>query len=213
MSQPELQIDGFAGGGGASSAVEAATGRSPDVAINHDEEALAVHALNHPNTEHLDGDIWDFRIGDYCRGRPVGLIWLSPSCTDFSHCRGNLPMDAQKRALPFVAVRWLRETRARLCIVENVPAMERMGRLDSNGRPDPRFIGHTYATWLGKIRALGYQVEARTLVASDYGAGTSRERLFIVARNDGQPICWPRSGGLGRRLHGLVDASTFGLRC
>ena len=186
-----MVIDCFAGAGGASTGLSQALGRDPDVAINHDDIALRTHAANHPKTLHLCGDIWDAKPRDLARGRDVDLVWLSPSCTHFSRARGGKPSSPQLRALPWVGVRFAREVKPRLLVCENVVEMKSWGRLNPDGSAHPRFIGHTYATWLGKLRAAGYQVDTRTLRSCDYGAPTTRERLFIVARRDGAPE-WPR---------------------
>jgi DNA (cytosine-5)-methyltransferase 1 len=185
-----IVIDGFAGGGGASTGIERA-GVRVDVAINHDPEALAMHAANHPETRHLCGDIWDAAPKDIAGGRRVALAWLSPTCTHFSRAKGGPLKDAKIRSLAWVAIRWARDVRPSVICLENVSEFQTWGRLLADGTVDPRFVGHTFATWLGKLRALGYQVEMRELVAADYGAPTVRRRLFIIARCDGLPIVWP----------------------
>lgn len=189
-SERELVVDSFAGGGGASVGIEAALGRPVDVAINHDPEAIAMHAANHPGTRHYCEDVWAVDPREACAGRPVGLAWFSPECTHFSRARGTGPLKRQSRSLAWVVVRWAREVRPRVLALENVEEFASWGPLD-DGRPDKARAGETFRAWLAELRALGYAVEWRSLVAADYGAPTVRRRLYLVARCDGAPIAWP----------------------
>ncbi len=186
-----LIIDGFAGGGGASLGIEMALGRSPDIAINHDPEAVAMHAGNHPNARHFCGDVWDVEPAKVCDGRPVDLAWFSPNCTHFSKAKGGKPRDAKIRALAWVVVRWARAVRPRVICLENVEEFADWGPLHADGSAIASKKGLTFRIWLGKLKAAGYVVEMRELRASDYGAPTTRKRLFVIARCDGQPIVWP----------------------
>jgi DNA (cytosine-5)-methyltransferase 1 len=191
-----LIVDLFAGGGGASLAIETALGRSPDIAVNHDPEAVAMHAANHPATRHLCGDVWDVRPRQVCDGRPVELLWASPDCTFHSKARGGKPFRDPKsavgrRGLAWVVTRWARDVRPRVICLENVEEFEDWGPLGEDGRPDPARRGLTFRRWVGTLKAAGYAVEWRELRACDYGAPTSRKRLFLVARSDGLPIVWP----------------------
>jgi len=187
----DLIVDNFAGGGGASLGIEWALGRSPDVAINHDEEAIAMHAANHPGTRHLCGDVWDVAPKAACVGRPVALAWFSPDCKHFSRAKGTKPVEKRIRGLAWVVVRWAKTVRPRVIILENVEEFADWGPLLDDNRPDPARKGLTFRRWWGSLVAAGYQVEMRQLRASDYGAPTSRNRLFIIARSDGGPIVWP----------------------
>lgn len=193
----ELVIDNFAGGGGASLGIEWALGRSPDVAVNHDPEAVAMHAANHPDTRHLCGDVWDVKPREVCGGRPVGLAWFSPDCTHHSKAKGGKPRDKGKaeksRGLAWVVVRWANDVKPRVIILENVEEFEDWGPLTADGRPDKQRKGLTFRRWLGCLKSAGYEVELRQLRAADYGAPTTRKRLFIIARCDGQPIVWPEA--------------------
>jgi len=187
----EMIVDGFAGGGGASLGIEQALGRSPDVAINHDPDAIAIHAANHPRTHHLCGDIWDAAPRKVTHGRPVGLLWISPDCKHHSRAKGGKPRDKGIRALAWVAVRWAREVRPRIICCENVLEFQDWGPLLPDGMPDPAKRGWTFRRWIGSLQAAGYAVEWRELRACDYGAPTIRKRLFLIARCDGEPIVWP----------------------
>jgi len=199
----ELVVDNFAGGGGASLGIEWALGRSPDIAVNHDPEAIAMHQANHPTTRHLCGDVWDVNPRQVCGGKPVGLAWFSPDCTHHSRAKGGKPRDKAKaeksRALAWVVVRWARDVKPRVILLENVSEFADWGPLIDGGRPDKARRGLTFRRWKGQLEAAGYVVESRELRAHDYGAPTTRKRLFIIARSDGLPIVWPEpTHGPGR---------------
>jgi DNA (cytosine-5)-methyltransferase 1 len=188
----EIIVDNFAGGGGASTGIELATGRSVDIAINHDPAAIAMHRANHPETEHYCESVWDVDPREVTRGQPVGLCWFSPDCKHFSKAKGGKPKDKNIRGLAWVAVRWAATVRPRVIILENVEEFVTWGPLDKNGYPDPKQKGRTFKTFVNALRRQGYQVEWRELRACDYGAPTIRKRLFLIARCDGRPIVWPK---------------------
>lgn len=189
---PRMIVDSFAGGGGASTGIEAALGRSPDVAINHSTAALALHAANHPETLHLDSNIWDVRPIEVTRGRPVGLLWASPDCKHFSKAKGGAPKDRNIRDLAWVIVRWMEEVRPDVVAMENVEEFRTWGPIDNEGQPIPEFTGQTFDDWCRRIRRAGYRMQWRELRACDYGAPTIRKRFFMIARRDGRPIRWPK---------------------
>lgn len=189
----ELIVDSFAGGGGASMGIEMALGRSPDIAINHDAEALSMHARNHPETRHLAHDIWKVDPTAATRGQPVGLMWASPDCKHFSKAKGGKPVSKNNRDLAWVVVRWARQVRPRVIILENVEEFRSWGPLGADGMPCPRRRGQTFDAWVKRLERLGYRVEWRELRACDYGAPTIRKRLFLIARRDGRPIVWPEA--------------------
>jgi DNA (cytosine-5)-methyltransferase 1 len=186
-----LVVDLFAGGGGASVGIEAALGRYVDIAINHDPIALAVHKTNHPDTTHLEADIWEVRPIDATGGHPVDLLWASPDCTHFSVAKGAKPRSQNIRSLAWAVVRWAKAVRPAVICLENVQEFRGWGPLDAEGRPDKSRMGQTFKAWSTRLRNLGYQVDHRLLDASVYGAPTRRRRLFLVGRRDGQPIRWP----------------------
>lgn len=200
MRPGEIIVDSFAGGGGASLGISWALGRSPDVAINHDREAIALHAANHPDSLHLSEDIWQVDPVKVCRGRPVGLMWLSPDCKHFSKAKGGKPVSKKIRGLAWVAVRWAAAVRPRVIVLENVEEFQTWGPvLVETGRPCPERKGKTFRAFIRRLQRLGYVVEWRELRACDYGAPTIRKRLFLIARCDGQPIVWPEpTHGKGR---------------
>lgn len=196
----ELIIDNFAGGGGASLGIEMALGRGPDIAVNHDPQAVAMHAANHPDTLHLCQDVWDVDPVEVCAGRPVGLAWFSPDCTHFSRAKGGKPVDRKRRCLADIVIKWARAVRPAVIALENVSEFMEWGGLLPDGRPDPAQKGLEFRRWMADLRACGYEVELRELTACDYGAPTSRKRLFVIARCDGRPIVWPTpTHGKGRQ--------------
>jgi len=129
MRPPELIIDSFAGGGGASLGIAQALGRAPDVAINHDQAAIAMHAANHPETRHFTEDVWKVSPRKVTRGRPVGLLWASPDCKHFSRAKGGKPVEKRIRSLAWVVIKWAAEASPRLIILENVREFEDWGPL------------------------------------------------------------------------------------
>jgi DNA (cytosine-5)-methyltransferase 1 len=187
----DLIVDLFAGGGGASTGIEAALGRPVDIAINHDPVALAVHCANHPQTRHLEADVWEAVPRKVTGGRRVALLWLSPDCRHFSNAKGDVPRSKGVRSLAWVGVRWARETRPAVICLENVQEFLTWGPLGTDSRPDKARAGQTFRRWKRELENLGYVVEHRLLDASHYGAPTRRRRLFVIARCDGQPIVWP----------------------
>jgi DNA (cytosine-5)-methyltransferase 1 len=185
-------IDSFAGGGGASTGIEMALGRSPDVAINHSAAALALHAANHPETLHLDSNIWDVAPREVTKGKHVGLLWASPDCKHFSKAKGGAPKDRNIRDLAWVIVRWMEEVKPDVVAMENVEEFRTWGPIDNEGQPIPEFIGQTFNDWCRRIRKAGYRLQWKELRACDYGAPTIRKRFFMIARRDGRPIVWPK---------------------
>ena len=186
----EIIVDNFAGGGGASTGIELATGRVVDIAINHDPDAILMHRTNHPHTMHYQASVWDVDPVEVCRGRPVGLAWFSPDCKHFSKAKGGKPVDKNIRGLAWIVLRWAGTVRPRVIILENVEEFQTWGPV-RRGHPVKSKAGQTFRKWLGQLEALGYAVEWRELVAADYGAPTTRKRFFLVARSDGRPIIWP----------------------
>ena len=187
----ELIVDNFAGGGGASTGIELATGRVVDIAINHDPAAILMHQTNHPHTEHYRDSVWNVDPVKLCRGRPVGLAWFSPDCKHFSKAKGKALVDRGIRGLAWIVLKWAGTVRPRVIILENVEEFVTWGPV-RKGKPVKKKAGQTFDKWLSQIKALGYEVEYKTLVAADYGTPTSRKRLFLIARCDGKPIVWPQ---------------------
>lgn len=188
----ELIIDNFAGGGGASTGIELALGRHVDLAINHDKEAVALHAANHPQTKHFCEDVFKIDPREVTGDRPVGLAWFSPDCKHFSKAKGGKPRSKKIRGLAWIVVKWAAIKRPRVIILENVEEFQDWGPLLKDGSPCPERKGKTFRNWIARLTNLGYQVEWRELRACDYGAPTIRKRLYLIARCDGRPIMWPK---------------------
>lgn len=194
----ELIIDSFAGGGGASVGIEMALGRSPDVAINHDADAIRMHTVNHPDTLHLNSNIYHVDPRAVRPGEPIGLFWASPDCTHHSKAKGGKPIRFEgqnSRDLAWVIVQWATYRRPRVIAMENVEEWKGWGPLiacaDGKLRPCPERKGRTFERWKAALRKLGYRIGMRELRGCDYGAPTIRKRLFVIARCDGEPIVWP----------------------
>jgi DNA (cytosine-5)-methyltransferase 1 len=195
----EIIVDNFAGGGGASTGIEQATGRSVDIAINHDPDAIAMHKTNHPTTEHYAESVWDINPRDVVKGRAVALVWLSPDCKHFSKAKGGKPVEKKIRGLAWVAVRWAATVKPRVIMLENVEEFQTWGPLNGD-KPCQKRKGRTFKSFINALKRQGYQVDWKELRACDYGAPTIRKRLFLIARRDGQPITWPKP------THGAPDS-------
>lgn len=191
MIHGELIVDNFAGGGGASTGIELATGYSVDIAINHDPEAIRMHKVNHPNTEHYCENVWAVDPVKACNGHPVGLAWFSPDCKHFSKAKGGKPKDKNIRGLAWVALRWAGLVRPRVIMLENVEEFKTWGPLNRRHHPIKSKQGRTFEKFVQQLTDLGYEVQFKELVAADYGAPTMRKRFFMIARCDGKPIIWP----------------------
>lgn len=191
MINGELIVDNFAGGGGASTGIELATGYSVDIAINHDPEAIKMHKANHPNTKHYCENVWAVDPVKACDGHPVGLAWFSPDCKHFSKAKGGKPKDKNIRGLAWVACRWAGLVRPRVIMLENVEEFKTWGPLNRGHHPIKSKQGKTFEKFVQQLNDLGYEVQFKELIAADYGAPTMRKRFFMIARCDGKPIVWP----------------------
>lgn len=192
-------FDNFAGGGGASTGIEQALGVPVDVAINHDLLAIAMHRANHPDTLHYCQSVWRADPQDVLaasirrRPRVAGerlFAWFSPDCKHFSKAKGGAPVRKEIRDLAWVVVVWAKRVRPDVIMLENVEEFQTWCPL-VDGQPDFSRKGETFRAWVRELKKLGYKVEWRELRACDYGAPTTRKRLFVVARCDGRPIVWP----------------------
>lgn len=220
----EIVVDNFAGGGGASTGIEIAIGRSVDIAINHDPAAIAMHKANHPTTKHYTEDVFKVNPTEACAGHPVALAWFSPDCKHHSKAKGGKPVSRKIRGLAWVAVKWAKAVHPRVIMLENVEEFQDWGRLDENNRPDPRYKGETFRKFVRQLEEQGYHVEYRMLRACDYGAPTIRKRFFLIARCDGKPIQWPEpthaapdsievTCGLKKPWVPVADVLNFDLPC
>lgn len=151
----EIIVDNFAGGGGASTGIELATGRSVDIAINHDVNAVAMHTTNHPETLHYCESVFDVDPVSATAGRPVGLAWFSPDCRHFSKAKGSKPVEKEIRGLAWIVIRWALAVRPRVMMLENVEEFKTWGPLivsaDGGHRPDPAGAGETFEAFCGML--------------------------------------------------------------
>lgn len=224
MIHGELIVDNFAGGGGASTGIEMATGYSVDIAINHDPEAIKMHKANHPNTKHYCENVWAVDPVKVCKGHPVALAWFSPDCKHFSKAKGGKPKDKNIRGLAWVACRWAGLVRPRVIMLENVEEFKTWGPLGRRHHPIKAKQGETFQKFVQQLTDLGYEVQFRELIAADYGAPTMRKRFFMIARCDGKPIVWPEpthapadseevKAGLKKPYVGAYTQLDFSLPC
>ncbi len=224
MNNREIVVDNFAGGGGASTGIEIAIGRSVDIAINHDPAAIAMHRANHPTTKHYIEDVWAVDPVEACAGRPVALAWFSPDCKHHSKAKGGKPVDKNIRGLAWVAVKWAQAVHPRVIMLENVEEFMDWGPLTADNRPDPDRKGETFREFVQALEGCGYFVDYRVLRACDYGAPTIRKRFFLIARCDGRPIVWPEPthaepgtlevlAGLKQPWIPVADVLDFSLPC
>lgn len=217
--QGEINVDLFAGGGGASTGLEMGLKRPVHVAINHDPDAISMHTANHPGCEHYQSDVYEVDPLTATRGQPVGWLHASPDCTHHSQARGGQPRKRAIRSLSWVVHKWAGLVRPRVISLENVEQILQWGplvakRCKATGRvmkvdgtvaapgertpineqflvPCKKRRSQNWRHFISGLRALGYAVEWRTIAACDFGAPTTRKRLYLIARRDGQPIVWP----------------------
>ena len=215
----EIVVDFFCGGGGAGTGLEMGLGRAVTVAKNHSPAAISMHTINHPHAKHFTTDVFEGDPDTECGGRAVGWFHMSPDCTHHSQAAGGQPRKREIRNLSWIGLKWAGMKRPRVISLENVKQILQWGplvakRCKSTGRviklgggiaepgevvpvgeqflvPDPKRRGQTWAVFVAELQRLGYAVEWRVIKACDFGAPTSRERLFMIARCDGQPIVWP----------------------
>lgn len=215
----EIVVDFFCGGGGAGTGLEMGLGRAVNVAKNHSPQAISMHTVNHPGAVHYTTDVFEGDPDTECGGKAVGWFHMSPDCTHHSQAAGGQPRKREIRNLSWIGLKWAGKKKPRVISLENVKQILQWGpliakRCKETGRvmklggaiaepgevvpvhqqflvPDPKRRGQTWAVFVAELQRLGYMVEWRVIKACDFGAPTSRERLFMIARCDGQPIVWP----------------------
>lgn len=186
-----IVVDLFAGGGGMSKGIELATGRSVDIAINHDPQAIRMHRANHPETEHYCEDVFQVDPVKAVKGRHVYWLHGSPDCTHHSNARGGKPVDKHIRGLAWVLVDWARAVRPDFISMENVKEFLSWGPLRPDNTPDPERKGETFREFVAALEELGYRCEFKIMLACDFGAPTKRERLIGIFTCTDESIVWP----------------------
>ncbi|MFL1547050.1 DNA cytosine methyltransferase [Pseudomonas sp. O39] len=217
----EIVVDFFCGGGGAGTGLEMGLGRAVNVAKNHSPQAISMHTVNHPGAQHFTTDVFEGDPDTECGGKAVGWFHMSPDCTHHSQAAGGQPRKREIRNLSWIGLKWAGMKRPRVISLENVKQILQWGRLiakrdKATGRvvklggdvaapgevvpvgqqfliPDPKQRGRTWRRFVALLEGMGYVVEWKVIKACDFGAPTSRERLFMIARCDGQPIVWPEA--------------------
>ena len=215
----EIVVDFFCGGGGAGTGLEIGLSRTVNVAKNHSPQAISMHTVNHPGAKHFTTDVFEGDPDTECGGKAVGWFHMSPDCTHHSQAAGGQPRKREIRNLSWIGLKWGGKKRPRVISLENVKQILQWGRLiakrdKATGRvvkldgtiaapgevvpvgqqfliPDPKQRGRTWRRFVALLEGMGYVVEWKVIKACDFGAPTSRERLFMIARCDGQPIVWP----------------------
>lgn len=211
MKRVATVVDLFAGAGGESCGISAAyerAGMSLELhAVNHWARAIETHSRQFPAARHYCTGV---DLLDPCRvvpGGRVDLLWASPECTHHSTARGGRPRSDQSRASAWTVLKWVQELWVRRLIVENVPEFASWGPLDGHGNVIQNAKGRTFAAWIVALQSLGYRVEWRCLNAADFGAPTTRKRLFVQAvRGRGARILWPEPTHAETALELLPDA-------
>ena len=198
MTDNPVVVDMFCGAGGESQGIDWSAKKAGVkielFAINHWARAIETHQANFPDAEHICRDVQDITPSDLIPGKKVALGWFSPACTHFSVARGGKPCDDQSRITPFTILDWLDKLTVDRVIIENVPEFRLWGPLDEKThRPIPERKGETFNAYLAMILGLGYTVDHDVLNAADFGAPTTRRRLFIqaVREGSGKNILWP----------------------
>lgn len=189
--------DLFCGAGGTSTgaieAVEALGYEAHLTAVNHWPTAVATHTANHPNARHFCVSVDDLNPRSLYKEGELDLLWASPECTHHSVARGGKPINDQSRATAWCVVRWAEALRPGVVCVENVPEFETWGPIGSNNRPLESRKGELFHAWVNALRACGYKVDWRVMVAADYGDPTTRRRLFVQAVRGNRRIVWPEA--------------------
>lgn len=171
-----LVVDLFAGGGGASTGLEAALGRPVDIAVNHNPVALAVHEANHPSTRHLVADVFEVDPFEAVNGRPVDILWASPDCTHFSVAKGGKPRSQGIRSLAEVVVQWAQSVRPAVIFVENVREFLTWGPLDADGYPVKLRAGELFERWRVRLGNSVCPEAAEAVARANLGASSRPTR-------------------------------------
>ncbi|WP_287644323.1 DNA cytosine methyltransferase [Bacteroides sp.] len=200
-----LYIDLFCGAGGTSTGVESARIDGEQCAkviacVNHDTNAIASHAANHPEALHFTEDIRTLELSpllEHLKKSKVQypsasvVLWASLECTNFSKAKGGQPRDADSRTLAEHLFRYIEAIDPDYIQIENVEEFMSWGPMDENGKPLSMQKGKDYTKWVRSVKNHGYNFKHRIMNAADYGAYTSRKRFFGIFAKHGLPIVFP----------------------
>jgi DNA (cytosine-5)-methyltransferase 1 len=197
-----LVVDLFCGAGGTTTGFDMAEGYAKVIAcVNHDPKAIKSHWLNHPDVKHFEEDIRTLKLAElikivqYWRNKypdAMLVLWASLECTNFSKAKGGQPRDADSRTLADHLHRYIVAIKPDYIQIENVVEFMSWGPLDENGKPISRKNGEDWLRWRNLICSHGYRDEWREMNSANYGAYTSRNRLFGIFAKDDLPIAWPQ---------------------
>lgn len=200
-----LYIDLFCGAGGTSTGVHSALLQGRQCAkvvacVNHDPNAIASHAANHPEALHFTEDIRTLDLTDLCQQLTIQkkrypdaavVLWASLECTNFSRAKGGKPRDADSRTLAEHLYRYIEAIEPDYIQIENVSEFMSWGDVNESGKPISKDRGRSYLNWVRNVRSYGYDFEYKILNSADFGAYTSRRRFFGIFSKEGLPIAWP----------------------
>lgn len=197
-----LIVDLFCGAGGTTIGFEQSGVAKVIAAVNHDPKAIESHWKNHPEVKHFEEDIRTLDLTELIAltkaeqaKHPDALLilWASLECTNFSKAKGGQPRDADSRTLADHLHRYITAIGPDYIQIENVVEFMSWGPLDANGKPVSRRNGCDWLRWCAEVRQHGYTDKWTEMNAADYGARTSRNRLFGCFAKPGLPIRWPQA--------------------
>lgn len=215
-----LYVDLFCGAGGTSTGVETAKIDGEKCAkviacVNHDANAIASHAENHPESLHYTEDIRTLELSPLAKYAaekrkeyPFAklVLWASLECTNFSKAKGGLARDADSRTLAEHLDRYIIALNPDSVQIENVEEFMSWGDIDEKGKPISKDKGRLYKKWVDHIKAFGYTFEHRILNSADFGALTSRKRFFAQFNKPEFPIVWPEATHAKNPTTGLFES-------
>lgn len=181
--------DLFCGAGGTSIGAHDTNGVDVRFAVNHWDVAIKTHSANFPNAKHVQTELRWVRPGE---SEPINLLFASPECTHHSRARGGRPTTDQQRSGAWEILPWIEHHRPSFVVIENVVEFQQWGPVCNRAnKPLASLKGRFFESWIAAIQSAGYRVDFQRLNAADFGAATSRERLFVVARKGRRSFHWP----------------------
>ena len=157
--------------------------------VNHDPKAIKSHWLNHPEVKHFEEDIRTLKlsplvklVNKYRKLYPNAklILWASLECTNFSKAKGGQPREADSRTLADHLDRYVIALNPDYIEIENVVEFMSWGPLNALGKPVRTKNGEDWMKWRNRICGYGYKDQWKELNSANFGAHTSRNRLFGV---------------------------------